>query len=85
MTKRLRFEVVLSVDEIVPEDRARDALEAMVDDIRQAPNYEDVFIVEDVEIHDEATQRLMETLNNETLNEEDIDTAIDIMEELEDE
>lgn len=81
MSKRLRFEIEVSVSEDVTKERAAEVLTAMLTDLQQDGNYHDIFVLEGINEYDEGLLRLMDMLD--TVEDEHIDAAIGAAESLE--
>ena len=81
MSKRLRFEIEVSVSEEITKERAAEVLKAMLTDLQQDGNYYNIFVVEGVHEYDEDLLRLIDTLD--TVEDGHIDAAIGAVKSLE--
>lgn len=81
MSKRLGFEIQLTVSDGIDEQRAREVIEAMLADLIQDEDYHEILVLDKVSVRDESTLRLLEILDN--ISEENVEKAIDSLDTLE--
>lgn len=81
MSKRLQFDIELTVSDDIDTERAAEVLKSMLVDLQQDDNYHEVLVIDNVTARDEAAEEMIHIIDE--LAESDVDKAIEALEALE--